>query len=476
MSDAVTYVSTRGTAPQLGFDDVLLSGLARDGGLYVPDVWPRLGDEVWDLPADTPYATLAAEVLWPFVAGGCVARADLDRMCDEAYAAFRHPDVVPLVPLDEPSAGDAGTWLLELFHGPTLAFKDVALQLVGRLFDHVLASRGERLTIVGATSGDTGSAAIEACRDREALDIVILHPAGRVSEVQRRQMTTVDAPNVHNVAVDGSFDDCQDLVKAMFNDIGFRDRLRLSAVNSINWARIVPQVVYYVAAVRALGNREQPVAFAVPTGNFGNVFAAYAASRMGAPVDQLVIGSNSNDILFRFLKRGDMEMRDVVPTTSPSMDIQVSSNFERLLFELDERNGNLVAAQISQFRATGTMSLHATAMNELRSLFDGARFDDGEVAACMKQVHEDTGMLLDPHTAIGVAAARAARLNEDVPMVVAATAHPAKFPDAVEAATGVRPALPAHLADLLDRPERGTALPNDLAAVQAFVAEVSRVV
>jgi threonine synthase len=304
---------------------------------------------------------------------------------------------------------------------------------------------------------------------------VILHPAGRVSEVQRRQMTTVDAPNVHNVAIDGSFDDCQDLVKAMFNDIAFRDRLRLSAVNSINWARIVPQVVYYVAAVRALGGREQPVAFAVPTGNFGNVFAAYAASRMGAPVDQLVIGSNSNDILFRFLKRGDMEMRDVVPTTSPSMDIQVSSNFERLLFELDERNGNLVAAQISQFRATGSMSLHATAMNELRSLFDGARFDDAEVAACMKQVHEDTGMLLDPHSAIGVAAARAARLNPDVPMVVAATAHPAKFPDAVEAATGVRPGLPAHLADLMDRPERSTALPNDLAAVQAYVAEVSRV-
>lgn len=470
MTDAVTYVSTRGTAPELGFDDVLLSGLARDGGLYVPDAWPQLADAVWDLPEDVAYATLAAEVLWPFVAGGSVTRGDLDRVCAEAYDTFRHPDVVPLVPL-----GDDGTWLLELFHGPTLAFKDLALQLVGRLFDHVLAARGERLTIVGATSGDTGSAAIEACRDRASLDIVILHPAGRVSDVQRRQMTTVTSPNVHNVSIDGDFDDCQDLVKAMFNDIAFRDRLQLSAVNSINWARIIPQVVYYVAAARALGGRRRSVAFSVPTGNFGNVFAAYAASRMGAPVDQLVIGSNSNDILYRFLQRGDMAMREVVPTTSPSMDIQVSSNFERLLFELDERNGHLVAGQLSQFRATGTMSLHATAMNELRSLFDGARFDDAEVAACMQEVHGQHGILLDPHSAIGVAAARSARLHGDVPMVVAATAHPAKFPDAVEAATGVRPALPEHLADLLERPERVTALPNDLAAVQSFVSGVSRV-
>ena len=470
MTDAVTYVSTRGTAPELDFDDVLLSGLARDGGLYVPAAWPQLADAVWDLPQGAPYATLAAEVLWPFVAGGSVTRTDLDRMCADAYDTFRHPDVVPLVPL-----GADGTWLLELFHGPTLAFKDLALQLVGRLFDHVLAARGERLTIVGATSGDTGSAAIEACRDRASLDIVILHPAGRVSDVQRRQMTTVTSSNVHNVSIDGDFDDCQDLVKAMFNDIAFRDRLQLSAVNSINWARIIPQVVYYVAAVRALGGRRSPVAFSVPTGNFGNVFAAYAASRMGAPVDQLVIGSNSNDILHRFLQRGDMEMRDVVPTTSPSMDIQVSSNFERLLFELDERNGHLVAGQLSQFRATGSMSLHATAMNELRSLFDGARFDDAEVAACMREVHERHGLLLDQHSAIGVAAARAARLHPDVPMVVAATAHPAKFPDAVEAATGVRPSLPDHLADLLERPEQLTSLPNDLGAVQAFVDSVSRV-
>ncbi len=471
----VSYVSTRGVAPALGFDDVLLSGLARDGGLYVPDAWPQLGDEVWDLPADAPYATLAATVLWPFIAGGSVTRADLDAICADAYATFRDPAVVPLVELEAASGNRASTHLLELFHGPTLAFKDVALQLVGRLFDHVLAARGERLTIIGATSGDTGSAAIEACRGRDALDIVILHPEGRTSEVQRRQMTTVDAPNVHNVAIDGSFDDCQDLVKAMFNDIEFRDRLRLSAVNSINWARIVPQVVYYVAAIRALGGRDEPVAFSVPTGNFGNVFAAYAAHRMGAPVDQLVIGSNANDILFRFLKRGDMEMRDVVPTTSPSMDIQVSSNFERLLFELDERNGPLVAAQLSEFRETGTMSLHATAMNELRRLFDGARFDDAQVASCIADVHRRTGLLLDPHSAIGVAAAAEVRLHHDVPMVVAATAHPAKFPDAVEAATGVRPTLPDHLADLFDRPERFTSLPNDLTAVQAFVADVSRV-
>ena len=458
------YVSTRGQAPVLGFGDVLLAGLARDGGLYVPERWPQLGP-----PPAGPrsYEATAIEVMTPFVEGA-VDAPDFAAIVADTYATFSHPDVTPLVELDD------GLQVLELFWGPTLAFKDVALQLVGRLFDHELRRRGDRVMIVGATSGDTGSAAIEACRDRDAVDIVILHPHGRVSEVQRRQMTTVDSPNVHNVAVEGTFDDCQDLVKAMFADEAFRDRLNLSAVNSINWARVMAQIVYYVVAAERLTDRRSPVSFSVPTGNFGNVFAGEVARRMGLPIDRFVVGSNRNDILTRFFETGTMRMEGVVPTLSPSMDIQVSSNFERLLFELVGRDGLKVADLLTRFRDEGEVTFEEDSVAPLSEHWAGARVDDEQTLAIIADVHAKTGMLVDPHTAVGIGAARAHRGDPDVPMVVLATAHPAKFPDAVEKATGVRPALPPHLADLFDRTERYDVLPNDLAAVEAYVEARAR--
>jgi threonine synthase len=459
----VKYVSTRGSAPVLTFDDVLLTGLARDGGLYVPESWPQLAGEQLRSFASMPYAAVAVEVMWPFV-DGTIERDVFESLVHEAYATFRHPDVVPLVEL-----GD-GVHLLELFHGPTLAFKDVALQLVGRLFDHELSRRGTHLTIVGATSGDTGSAAIEACRDRPSLDIVMLHPAGRVSEVQRRQMTTVLSTNVHNVAVEGTFDDCQDLVKAMFNDIAFRDEHHLSAVNSINWARILAQVVYYVKAAADLGAPDRPVSFTVPTGNFGNVFAGWVARRMGVPIRSLVVGSNRNDILPRFFRTGVMEMRGVVPTTSPSMDIQVSSNFERMLFELCGRDPGLVREAMAQFRDEGRLDLGPELLGRASEIFDAHRIDDDAVRRVIAATYERTGVLVDPHTAVGLGAAALHEAEAGVPMVCLATADPAKFPDAVEAAVGFRPGLPEHLADLFEREERSTTLPNDLAQVEAFVA------
>jgi len=459
----VKYVSTRGSAPVLTFDDVLLTGLARDGGLYVPESWPQLAGEQLRSFASMPYADVAVEVMWPFV-DGTIERDVFESLVHEAYATFRHPDVVPLVEL-----GD-DVHLLELFHGPTLAFKDVALQLVGRLFDHELSRRGTHLTIVGATSGDTGSAAIEACRDRPSLDIVMLHPAGRVSEVQRRQMTTVLSENVHNVAVEGTFDDCQDLVKAMFNDIAFRDEHHLSAVNSINWARILAQVVYYVKAAADLGAPDRAVSFTVPTGNFGNVFAGWVARRMGVPIRSLVVGSNRNDILPRFFRTGVMEMRGVVSTTSPSMDIQVSSNFERMLFELCGRDAGLVREALAQFRDEGRLDLGPELLGASREVFDAHRIDDDAVRRVIAATYERTGVLVDPHTAVGLGAAALHEGEPGVPMVCLATADPAKFPDAVEAAVGFRPQLPEHLADLFEREERSTTLPNDLAQVEAFVA------
>ena len=445
---ALTYVSTRGGAPELGFGDVLLKGLADDGGLYVPRTWPRLEDG-WDKPR--PYADVAVDVMWPFV-DGSIERADFVRLVAEAYATFDHPDVCPVVEAD-------GLHLLELFWGPTLAFKDVALQLVGRLFDHELTARGSRATIVVATSGDTGSAAIEACVGRDTLDIVVLHPEGRVSDVQRRQMTTVDAPNVHNVAIEGTFDDCQDLVKACFADAAFRDRVRLSAMNSINWARVMAQVVYYATASIELGR----CSFAVPTGNFGNIFSGWIAERMGVPIDQLVIGSNRNDILARWADTGSLVAEEVVPTLSPSMDIQVSSNHERLLFELLGRDGARVADVLGRFRGIGSVEVPRDPR------FEAASIDDDATLAIIRDLHERTGMLVDPHTAVGIGAARARRRDPEVPMVCLATAHPAKFPDAVERATGVRPPLPERLADLFERPERFDSLPADLALVQAYV-------
>ena len=451
------YVSTRGQAPTLEFGDVLLAGLADDGGLYVPDEWPTQPS----LGFDVDYVETACAVMAPYVAP-TLTPEELRAMVVEAYATFDHPDVCPVRPLDD------GLWLLELFWGPTIAFKDVALQLVGRLFDHELTRQGRRATIVVATSGDTGSAAIEACRGRANLDIVVLHPAGRVSDVQRKQMTTVDEPNVHNLAVEGTFDDCQDLVKAMFADVAFRDAIGLSAMNSINWARVMAQVVYYVTSARSVGAGD-PVAFSVPTGNFGNVFAGWVARRTGTPISQLVVGSNSNDILTRWLGSGVMEKHGVHPTISPSMDIQVSSNAERLLFELYDRNPLLLVDRMAEFRDTGRMETGDTRLATVTEVFDGAAFDDDATRAEIRRTYEATGVVLDPHSAVGVAAARAARRSTDVPMICLATAHPAKFPDAVEQTIGLRPELPEHLADLFDRPESYETKPADLGVLQAHI-------
>jgi threonine synthase len=456
------YVSTRGAAPALAFDDVLLAGLARDGGLYVPESWPRLSAADLKSFRGLEYAELAVRVMSPFIAGRVEADA-FARIVRDSYAVFGHGAVAPLRQLD------GKTWLMELFHGPTLAFKDVALQLLGRLYDHVLRQRGQHVTIVGATSGDTGSAAIEAFRGRPSAEIFILHPYGRVSEVQRRQMTTVDAANVFNIAVEGTFDDCQDLVKAMFNDLAFRDELNLSAVNSINWARVMAQIVYYVWAAVALGAPDRAVSFAVPTGNFGNIYAGYAARQMGLPVERLIVGSNRNDILTRFFTTGRMQIEAVQPSLSPSMDIQISSNLERLLFDLYGRDGAALSQAMASFRRNGQLAVGDNSLRAARALFDAYRCDDQETLAAIAGLHRQTGELIDPHSAIGITAAHLGARGDGVPVVALATAHPAKFPDAVEKATGVRPALPKRLADLFDRPERVETLPNDLRAVQAFI-------
>jgi threonine synthase len=463
----VRHVSTRGEAPPLGFAEAMLAGLARDGGLYVPQTWPRLAPQDIVSFAGRPYAEVAVEIIRRFT-GDSVSDADLARMAREAYGGFRHPAVVPLSQLD------VNTFALELFHGPTLAFKDVAMQLLARLMDHVLASHGERRTIVVATSGDTGGAAVEAFRDRERVDLIVLFPQGRISDVQRRMMTTVPAGNVSAVAVEGTFDDCQALVKAMFNHAAFRDRVHLSGVNSINWARIVAQAVYYFTAAVSLGAPHRKVAFTVPTGNFGDVYAGYVAQRMGLPIDRLVIATNVNDILARTLATGTYELRDVVATTSPSMDIQVSSNFERLLFDAYERDGHAVAALMGSLAQSRHFALSAPALAQIRALFAAGRADEDEVAATIRTVRRETGNFVDPHTAVGIAVAEKEPRDPAVPMVVLSTAHAAKFPDAVEAACGVRPPLPEWLSDLGNRPERVTALPADQSAVERFVLKTSR--
>ncbi|WP_421708263.1 threonine synthase [Algihabitans sp.] len=455
------YRSTRGTAPTLGFDDVLLTGLARDGGLYLPESWPRFSAETLRSLRGKPYAELATAVMQPFVAGSAIEE-EFPRIVAETYEVFDHSAVTPLKQLD------ADLWLLELFHGPTLAFKDVALQLLGRLFDAVLARRRRRLTIVGATSGDTGSAALEACRDRGNLDIFVLFPKGRTSEVQRRQMTTIAARNAHAIAVDGSFDDCQDLVKALFADEDFRDEFGLSAVNSINWARIMAQIVYYFAAALALGAPDRRVCFSVPTGNFGNVYAAYAARQMGLPIERLFVASNRNDILARFFEGGEMRIGSVEPSLSPSMDIQVSSNFERLLFDLTGGNGAEVAQIMTAFRSDGSYRLTPQRMAQVAEIFRGFRLDDPGTIAEIRKTHAATGETLDPHSAVGLGAARALA-ERGAATISLACAHPAKFPDAVEQSTGVRPSLPERLSDLYERPERVTELPNDLNALRAHV-------
>ncbi|HEY0183628.1 MAG TPA: threonine synthase [Rhodopila sp.] len=456
------YVSTRGEAPARDFADVLLTGLAEDGGLFMPETWPHFSPADWRAMRGLPYAELAARVMQPFV-GTAISFETLRAICHEAYAGFGHPAVVPLIQLE------TNLFVQELFHGPTLAFKDMAMQVLGRLFDTVLSQRDARVTIVGATSGDTGSAAIEACAGRDRVDIMILHPHGRTSEVQRRQMTAVPAANVGNIAIKGTFDDCQDLVKALFADPVFRNEVHLSAVNSINWARIAAQIPYYVAAALALGAPDREVAFSVPTGNFGNVLSAWAARRMGLPIARLIVGSNRNDILTRFLASNDMSIAAVEPSLSPSMDIQVSSNFERLLFELFDRDAETTRQTMLRFRETGRMAVPDPLWHRVRGLFHGFRLDDPGTEAEIRRLHAATGYLADPHTAIGVAAARALPCAGGVPVVAMATAHPAKFPDAMQRATGQRPALPPRMADLFERPERFTVLPNDLAAVEAAV-------
>ncbi|HYA04463.1 MAG TPA: threonine synthase [Xanthobacteraceae bacterium] len=462
------YVSTRGEAPSPGFAEAMLAGLARDGGLYVPETWPRLSAEAIAGFAGRSYAEVAIDVIRPFT-DESIPVADLARAAREAYGNFRHPAVAPLTQLG------VNTFVLELFHGPTLAFKDLAMQVVARLMDQVLAARGERRTIVVATSGDTGGAAVEAFRDRGQVDLVVLFPRGRISEVQRRMMTTAAAGNVSAVAVDGTFDDCQAIVKGLFNHHAFRDRVRLSGVNSINWARIVAQAVYYFTAAVALGAPSRKVAFTVPTGNFGDIYAGYVAQRMGLPVDRLVIATNVNDILARTLATGSYEPREVIATTSPSMDIQVSSNFERLLFEAYDREPGAIRAVMASLAQSRRYTLSARALAYIRALFSAGRADEDEVAATIRTVRRETGNFVDPHTAVGIAVAEKEELRDPaVPMVVLSTAHAAKFPAAVEAACGVRPALPEWLADLDRRSERVTVLPADQSAVERFVLQTSR--
>jgi threonine synthase len=463
----VHYISTRGEAPPLGFIDVTLAGLARDGGLYMPQTWPALDPARIAGFAGRPYAEVACEVIAPFTAGA-IAPADLARMTRETYDVFRHPAVVPLVQLAP------NTFVLELFHGPTLAFKDLAMQLLARLMDFALERSGRRTTIVVATSGDTGGAAVEAFRGRSHVDLVVLFPRGRVSPVQQRMMTTAGDANVHALAVEGTFDDCQALVKAMFNHAAFRDRVGLSGVNSINFARIVAQVVYFFVAAVALGAPHRKVAFSVPTGNFGDVFSGYVAERMGLPVERLTIATNVNDILARTLSSGSYEVREVVPTTSPSMDIQVSSNFERLLFDACRRDPQPVRTAMASLAQSQRFTIPERALAEMRSRFTAARALEDETAATIRTTLRETGYLLDPHTAVAMAVAEKETRDPAVPMVVLSTAHPAKFPDAVEAACGVRPGLPDWLAGLGDKTERFTVLPADQAAVEAHVLAHSR--
>jgi threonine synthase len=456
------YVSTRGGVAPCRFEEALFAGLAADGGLYVPERWPRLERDELATLQGASYQEVAARVLAPFV-GDEFDEVELRVLIARAYASFDHVAIAPLRQLGP------NEWLLELFHGPTLAFKDIALQLLGLLFEHFLARRERAIAVVGATSGDTGSAAIAACAGRARMRIVILHPRGRISEIQRRQMTTVTAENVHNVAIEGTFDDCQALVKAMFNDAAFRDRLNLAAFNSINWGRLIAQTVYYVSAALALGGPWRRVAFVVPTGNFGDVYAGYVAHRMGLPIAQLIVATNRNDILARFFATGTYSAGEVAPTMSPSMDIQVASNFDRLLYDLYEGDGAKVAQLLDEFAARRALQVSKDALGRARELFDAARVDEEATAATMAEVLRTTGVLVDPHTAVGIHAGRACRLDPKLPLIALATAHPAKFPDAVEKATGVRPQLPERLADLLQRPERCTTLPNDLTAVQRHV-------
>jgi threonine synthase len=464
----VDYVSTRGAAPTLGFAEALLAGLARDGGLYVPLSVPHLLPDAIRALRGVPYPEAAARIMAPFV-GEDFNPDEMKSLSEAAYAGFRHPAIAPLTQVDR------NLFTLELFHGPTLAFKDFAMQWLGQAMNRVLRRQGARATIIGATSGDTGAAAIEAFAAQSQVEMFILYPQGRVSDVQRRQMTTVDRPNVHALAVQGSFDDCQRIVKELFGDLAFRDEMQLSGVNSINWARILAQIVYYFVAAVALGAPDRPVSFAVPTGNFGDVLAGYYAKRMGLPVERLIIATNENDILARTLANGRYALQGVKATQSPSMDIQVSSNFERLLFEASGRDTKEVVAQMSALAKEGSFTVPASALAHIRADFDAFRVDEAACAEEMGRVYRTSGIVLDPHTAVGVHAAREAlAASPATPVIALATAHPAKFPDAVERATGVRPPLPKALADLMEREERIVDLPNDGRAVADYLRQTAR--
>lgn len=463
----VEYISTRGRATALSFEPTLLAGLAGDGGLYVPDHWPQLSRQTLESFRGTSFQHVAKTVLMPFL-GADVEPERFAEIVDEAYAGFSRPEVAPLVPLDD------GHYLLELFHGPTLAFKDVAMQLLARLMDDALKRRGARATIVGATSGDTGGAAIEAFRGRDAVDVFILYPEGRVSDIQRMQMTTPTDANVHTLAVNGTFDDCQALVKAMFNDSAFRQEVSLAGVNSINWARVMAQTSYYFTAAAQLGGPDTPVGFSVPTGNFGDIFAGYVAAQMGLPIARLMIATNVNDILARVMQTGIYETENVIATSSPSMDIQVSSNFERLLFELTRRDAPRVSGFMDALARDGRFEMAGDEVALMSALFDAARVDEDQTQETMRDVLKRFDMQIDPHTAVGLAAARRAVLPDGVPMVTLATAHPAKFPVAVEAAFGTGPDIPAHVREMMTWPERISPVENALDAVQTFIRQNGR--
>ena len=461
------YISTRSNAHPVDFKDVLLSGLAPDGGLYIPETWPRFTLQDFESWRGLPYADLAFQIMRPFI-GGSIPDADFKRMVDAAYAAFHHPDITPLHKLSD------DLYILELFHGPTLAFKDVALQMLGQLFDHVLTEKNEHAVIVGATSGDTGSAAIEAMRRSARAHVFMMHPAGRVSEVQRRQMTTVLAGNIVNIAIKGDFDDCQAQVKKLFADQDFVSRLRaknfrLSAVNSINWARIMAQIVYYVYTALKIGAPERKIRFAVPTGNFGNVYAAYCARQMGLPIGDLLIATNKNDIVSRFFQTGRLEKHETHPTLSNAMDIQVSSNFERFLFDLLGRDADKTANAMHEFATAGRYIIAPGLHNKAQGIFASASVSDDETLQTIQSIYRDFHYIADPHTAVGLCAAAKNPVVDDVATIALACAAPAKFPEAVEKAIGIKPDLPPQLTDLHDREERVFALANDHAAVKEFI-------
>lgn len=456
------YLSTRGTAPVLDFESVVLAGLASDGGLYVPQSIPHISPAQWTAWQGLSYEALALEIISLYV-GDSISRHDLKLLIDESYAGFRHRAIAPLKQMG------SNEWVMELFHGPTLAFKDFALQFLGRLMEYFLARRNERALVLGATSGDTGSAALAGCRGRDRMQSFILFPHGRVSDVQRRQMTTIVDANVHTIALKGTFDDCQDIVKHLFADAEFRTKHRLVAVNSINWARILAQIVYYAYAALRLGAPARAVRFSVPTGNFGDVFAGYMATKMGLPVETLIIATNHNDILARCLATGRYEMAAVKPSHSPSMDIQISSNFERLLFDLYDHDAAIIARLMQQFRAEKSMTLSPEAYQRLRQSFSSKQVSDAETLAMIAHIYLTTGEILDPHTAVGFKAGRDCSPDQATPLVMLATAHPAKFPDAVKAACGVHPALPAGMEDLFTLPEHYDVLDNQVDAIKDYM-------